>query len=139
MMEEDFKRYTEEQEEKIKALREEAELRSERNRLWMKRLRRIPSPKPIEQGSPVFVRVERKTISGYVMMVNDNNGNLSFDVKTPLGTLGGIPSKDVWERHVTDVSNIKIPEKLKAYSTSNLLHLLRMYRIGENQNLLLIL
>ena len=116
-----FKFYTKEQEEKIERLRMEAETEKEAKK-------NAPQPRSFdfEVGSPVFITLESKTISGYVMI---KDGDL-FEVKTPLGRIKNVKRSNLRNRFVEDLSGVEIPAELKEYSTGNLLNMMRIFRTG---------
>ena len=148
-MEAELLLYTEEQEEKIKRLREEAEREREDKRKTMEWLKDKESNhilNKLKEDAPVFVKFEGKTISGRIIKVRKEKRTVKwsntvnrtkeftvYDVKTPLGVIT-VPLS--WEhiqfRHVEDLSNVEIPDELKKLSTRHLLAMLRWERIWQD-------
>jgi hypothetical protein len=119
--------YTEEQLEHIEKLRtqrdkerEDKVLDRERKQLWEDR--------KLKAGTPVFVTIEGKTISGYVVGANKDYG---YTVSTPHGTIEDVKSSEVRRRVVQDLSNVEVPEELKSMSTKQLLSMLQGTRSGS--------
>lgn len=145
-MEAELLLYTEEQEEKIKRLREEAE-RERKNKpvnAILANIHRVYDK--LKEGDPVFVKFEGKKISGRIIKVRkekrtvkwSNKANRTeeftiYDVKTPLGEITMPDSFDYIQlRHVEDLSNVEIPEELKKLNTHHLLAMLREERIWQD-------
>lgn len=118
-----FKFYTKEQEEKIERLCMEAEAEREKKR---DKERSNTACSDLEVGSPVFVTLESKTISGYVMA---KDGDL-FEVKTPLGRIKNVKKESLRWRFVEDVSKVEIPAELKKCSNRTLLLMMSSFRAG---------
>jgi hypothetical protein len=127
----DFKVYTSEQEEKIEKLREQNEAERRQKHTQMERMSNIPAYQPLKVSDPVFLRLESKTISGYIMEIDETDRwKKLYTVKTPLGTVKNVPSNSIQLRHVEDLSHIVIPDEIKEYTTAHLLQILQGYRKG---------
>ena len=124
-MKNNFKLYTKEQEEKIERLRMEAE----EERLLKK------NPEPIADfyfkvGDLVFVTLDGKTISGYIISKKGNGyRDAIYNVKTPIEILVNLKRSVIKDRYMKPLSGVKVPEELKKISTKSLLMMLRTKKI----------
>lgn len=137
--------YTEEQEEKIQRLREEAERERESKKKtmkWLKEPNFYGALSNLKEGDPIFVKFDGKEISGKIIKVRKEKRKVQwtntvtktheftvYDVMTPLGEVT-VPQS--WEhirlRYVEDLSHVEIPEELKIINTQLLLSYLKSAR-----------
>jgi len=137
-METEFKLYTSEQEEKIEKLR--AESREERElKGKMFDSRDFLQSRELKEGDAVYLTLEGKTISGYIMktkivkFTRTETKSIVYNIKTPYGVIKDIERKCIRTRNVEDLSNVVLPPEIKQYSTVNLLKMLQMYRCGWDE------
>lgn len=130
----EFKIYTEEQEQKIARLREEASKPKEKvvinDRPWNR---------PIKATDRVTVTIDGITTIGYVLSVSKELVKYSkthnvlvdtFTISTPYGIMKNVPRNKVSLRYYKDLSHIVIPEELKTMSTKWLMSELSSHRSG---------
>lgn len=118
--------YTKEQEERISQLRAERE--NEKNKRIQEREREEAMKKRhLDVGSSVYVTIDGKTVSGYIVNKNDE---WRFDVKTPYGIVRNVDvfKGEIRGRLVQDLSQVEIPEEVKKCTTGRLLSLLNAHR-----------
>lgn len=116
--------YTEEQLQRLEELRADRErdrLNKQKEIEW--RSKQITNK--LKVGDPVFVTLEGKTVSGYIVK---ERKPYRYDVSTPHGVIEDLGYGNVRRRVVMDLSNVEIPEELKNESTRNLLRMLQGFR-----------
>lgn len=125
-----FKLYNKEQLEKIERLRQDAEAEREAKKNEL-RQKSSTIRRDFEVGSPVFVTLEGKTISGYVMSRSGDGYFSTYEVKTPLGRIKDVKGSDIRGRYMEDLSGVEIPKELKECPTVKLLNMLQTFRSGS--------
>ena len=118
--------YTEEQLERIEKLRAQRE-QERKEKIIDREFMQLLLDKKFKVGTPVFVTLEGKTVSGYIVGVN----NYEYEVFTPHGTIKNLKYTEVRRRTVEDLCNVEVPEELKGMSTKQLLAMLQGTRSGN--------
>jgi hypothetical protein len=117
---------------RICLLREERENEERLKREMMKKVEQV---RGLKENSPVFVTIDGKTVSGYIIKKVDD---YVYDIKTPYGVLEGVNSfekgVEVRGRLVEKLDDVVIPEELKKCSTGELLRMLGFYRKGGHSD-----
>lgn len=119
--------YTEEQLQRLEELRADRE-RDRLNKQKEIEWRNKQATNKLKVGDPVFVTLEGKTVSGYIVKEREA---YRYDVSTPHGVIEGLDYGSVRRRVIMDLSNVEVPEELKSKSTMNLLGMLQGFRSGN--------
>jgi uncharacterized protein (DUF488 family) len=121
--------YTEDQLRKIENLRATREIEKLRKYMAQEQIKRLkPTSFSLNQGDPIFITLNGKTISGYISNISSSD---IYDVNTPYGLIKGIKRKNIRGRNVVNYNNVTIPEELKTKSTKSLLKILQCFRNGS--------
>ena len=138
----EFKMLSKSQEAKLSKLREDAEA-ERKTKKFLSELRKIEEQwkpwDPLKVGDPIFFSRDSVTIAGYITKVYSGQlsvNNIAFgiidlyEISTPMGRVEEISLMELTRRTIEDVTQVEIPEKMKAVSTPELLRMLQQHRSG---------